>query len=80
VTTLIHDTELGVVLRVEYHIDGPDVVFDDIRVLDTDYRPVGPDVKQFLDGLFLLLVEDPPTGEKYLSIITGEILNEQRSA
>ena len=84
-TTHIHESESGVSLRVTYSLIAGDLEFRDIRVLDGNYAPVGPDLCDFLHGLVVLQGapskdengEIYPAGERYLSLLVREILGEK---
>ncbi len=69
----IHDSA-GVSLRVEYAIASDGVlIFHNIKVLDADYRPVGPDLTPLLHHLLVLTNINPPQGEHFLSTLVAEI-------
>ena len=69
----IHDSA-GVSLRVEYAIASDGVlIFHNIKVLDADYRPVGPDLTPLLHTLLVLTNVNPPQGEHFLSTLVAEI-------
>ena len=55
----IHDTDYGVSLAVEY--SPSQKVFEDVRVLDASYAPVGPNLKAMFHDLVLL----EPDGEGF---------------
>ena len=59
-----YESPTGLALRVDYEV-GPE--FHSIHVIDSEYRPVGPDLKEFLHDLVL------PTGKRFLSVIAEEI-------
>ena len=73
-----HETEDGVLIRVEYEPDGDTIEFVNARLLDVDYRPVGPNLCEFLHSLVRMTSAD--TAERYLQQITEEILNEPQRA
>ena len=71
----IHDSA-GVSLRVEYSIANDGVLtFHNIKVLDADYRAVGPDLTPLLHRLLVLTNAMPPEGEHFLSTLVAEIQN-----
>ena len=79
-STHIHESEDGVQFRVSYDLTGNELKFQGIRLLGADYQPVGPDLCDFLHRL-VVLHGDPtddvyPEGERYLSLIVREILEE----
>jgi hypothetical protein len=67
----------GVMLRVDYE-PGADGIptFNDVRVLDADYRPVGPNLTNMLDSTLLMSPPDA-LGEHsamtFLSAIVEEL-------
>lgn len=73
--THIHETESGVVMQVLYEDIPPNVLeFKDVRVLDANYKPTGPDLTQFLHTVCRIWQEKGETiGESYLSVLVNEI-------
>lgn len=57
----------GVMLRVDY-AEGAEPTFNDVRVLDANYRPVGPNLTPLLDNT--LLMNDKPDDQGEFSAAT----------
>lgn len=68
----------GILMRVDYVITNDEMQFNDVRVLDADYRPCGPNLVPLLDPM-LVLHEGAPFGsksakaERFLSTVLTEI-------
>lgn len=67
----------GVMLDVQYEMEGQEPVFQSIHLLDADYRRCGPDLKEFLHTT-VLLKSDPTPGAAtdactFLSAICEEL-------
>lgn len=67
----------GVLLSVEYVKDKLGIpTFESVRVMDSSYRPVGPDLSPFLDEILIAVRAIPGTiveGESVLSAIAEEL-------
>ncbi len=60
----------GVLLEVEYSGPSP-VEIQSVRVLDADYRPVGPDLTLMLHDTLFLVAQDE--AERFLSKLVAEL-------
>lgn len=77
--TYLYETA-GVTLRVEYVVDSDNCLeFRNVRVLDTNYRAVGPDLTMFLHNMLLLVSDAPPECERFLSKLVGLIAEDERN-
>lgn len=68
----------GVLLHVDYTKDEAGIpTFECVRVMDANYRPIGPNLRHLLDTAMLLTPcpgePDTQAAESVLSAITGEI-------
>lgn len=71
----VHDAGCGVFLQVTYHTEDDAPTVTDIRVLDGDYRPTGPDLTEFLNRLVYISASKDGSvdGERFISTIIGEL-------
>jgi hypothetical protein len=75
-TTHIHEDSTGVCMRVEYLNDGQGIEFVDVRVLDSNYLPVGPDLRGMLHNLVYITTNTDSgevMGTRFLATIVQEI-------
>jgi len=61
----------GVLFEVQYQRDAQRILLEGVRVLDTRYRPVGPNLAGFLLDTYTLV--EPFVAESVLSTIVGEL-------
>lgn len=75
----VHQSPSGTLLQVSYDWENDQLIFKSAYTLNSEYRPIGPDLLDFLEPLFYYkgLVNGVPEGEKFLSVVAGEI-SEQR--
>ena len=80
--TYIYEHPTGVCLEVKYELEGGMFCFDSVRLIGEQYRAVGPNLGPMLDPLVMLegpVQEDGSCalGQKFLSLIIEEAMNEQ---
>ena len=61
----------GVLFEVQYRRDAQRILLEGVRVLDPQYRPVGPNLAVFLHETYTLV--EPSVVESVLSTIVGEL-------
>ena len=60
----------GVLLSIDY-LPGEEPTFNSVRVLDADYRPTGPELRDLFHELFVLT--GPSDGSHLLSLVAEDL-------